>query len=312
MSHGRILPLVAVMISALLLLCRNAFAEPPPPEALALMPPKAISLRWEPRDFGGERVWFHHYVTPRGRSKTGGAAAAGDKPDTTTPITRKDIFVGPALETSPFTLDLFARKTADGKLTRFHTATYLDESDVSAITVKYLQPKKKLGPLLLLESGFTHWKSWHLIGYPDGVRGKRHFVQTFLWGGEGAAYIGQRFDKTDRRGFLLVEEVSKEDEFAREKTILYHWDGERFTDPQARYFVIAASLKTWAEAEAFVKKAALTLPGSVEIVLSDRYPKLRPGMWVVILFRCRTQQEANGYARGQNDSGRECYVKRAY
>src|SRR5262249_12447990 len=148
----------------------------------------------------------HHYVVPKGRNPEF-ANMRGTTPPSG-PITRDEITPGPILKSSPFYLDLYA--LADGKpTTRLQSVSYDDEGDFAAMNVKYLQPKVKRGPILLLECGYSHWKHWVLAGFPDGVRGKRSFVQDFLFGGEGDQYLIQTFDKTDSRGFLQVNEEEK-------------------------------------------------------------------------------------------------------
>lgn len=297
----RLLPL----LFALFLLCRSAGAQVPP-EARAGMPKGAISLRYEVHDLGGEKFGIHHYVLPKGRnpdfeSMRGSPAPKG-------PITRAEITPGPILKNSPFYVDVYS--LTGGKPNRLHSVSYDDEGDISSLRVKYLQPKTKRGPILLLEGGYTHWKNWVLILFPEGVRGKRAFVQDYLWGGEGETYILQKFDKTDSRGYLQVDEEERESEADPIKRRVYRWDGERFTDPSARYFVIAATSTKRAEMEEFLKRKVVV--HGAEIVRSDRFPKLTPGLFVVVLGRHRTLAAAQEMVKTQKQAGYDCYAKQAF
>jgi hypothetical protein len=279
-------------------------AAPPPPEAIATLRPGAISLRWESKEINGEKIWLHLSVVPKGRHPNNPIEPALAK----APIKREDITEGPVLKESPFTLDIFATGK-NGKLTRLHTLTYLDEGDISGITLKWLQPAQKQGPLLLIEGGYTHWKWWRVLGFPNGVRDKKQFDQYFLWGGEGDIYVTQRFDKTDKRGYLVVEETSA-NESHKERTYRYTWNGEQFTDQEANYFLIAATTKTRAEAEEFVKKHGFG--DQVTVLPTSRYAKLAPGLFAVVLGRYHTQKEANEESAFWKKNGTDCYAKRAY
>jgi hypothetical protein len=296
-----------VLLLAIFMLCGTVWAQATPKEVLAQIPSGAISLRYEVRDLGGERFGIHHYVVPKGRNPA--FENMRGSPPPTGPITRAEITPGPILKTSPFYLDLYA--LADGKpTTRLQSVSYEDEGDLSALNVKYLQPKAKRGPTLLLECGYTHWKHWVLAGFPDGVRGKRSFVQDFLFGGEGGTYVLQRFDTIDRHGFLQVDEESCEGEGDPVKRYVYRWDGERFTDPEARWFVIGATSKKRAEMEDYLKRKVVI--HGAHIVRSDRYPKLAPGLYVVVLGRYRTAAEARLVMQTQKQAGHDCYVKQAF
>jgi len=203
-----------------------ARAQQAPPAALALMRPGGISVRYEVRDIGGEKVGIHVYVVPKGRNPDNPIAP---EPGKKGPITRDEITVGTALQPSPFYVDLFS--VSDSKLTRLNSATYQEEGDVSHIFVKWLQPAKRRGPILLIESRqISHYTHRMLIGFPDGLRGKRVFTQYFLAGGESETfYTVQQFDRTDARGFLMIEELSREGDDAPERVHTYHWDGKHFT-----------------------------------------------------------------------------------
>jgi hypothetical protein len=52
--------------------------------------------------------------------------------------------------------------------------------------------------------------------------------------------------------------------------------------------------------------------GSLPILASARYPKLKPGYYIVVLARRRTQKEAVDLATGYRSEGTDCYAKQAF
>lgn len=273
-------------------------------EIRAVMSPGGISLRHETRKIGAEDVVLHLYVVPKGRGPY--APVQPEPGHEKKPITREDITVGPSLVASPFFLDLFTR-SGSGKLTRLHSIRFTEEGDVNKIVTKWLQPARRRGPILALHFGATHWHTWWLIVFPQGFRGEP-LVQSFLWGGEGEEYLFQRLDQIDKRGFMLVEE-----EWGRggkRGTRFYHWDGTRFVDRSSPYFIIAASVKTRAEAKAFKKRK--TLGDIAEVDSSSQYKRLAPDLFIVILGRYQDRCEAAEDAAWYRREGIACYVKRAF
>src|SRR5262249_48909668 len=143
--------------------------------------------------------------------------------------TRDEITVGRALQPSPFYVDVFSM---DGReLKHLNTATYQEVGDVSRIYVKWLQPAKHRGPILLLECGrmISDTTRWTLIAFPDGFRGKRVITRDFLTEVEGEDYYWvMSFDRTDTRGFLMIEERTRKGSDMPERVRTYHWNGRRF------------------------------------------------------------------------------------
>lgn len=282
-------------------------SEQPPKEVIALRKPHAITVRWQWLRLGTEGVWLHVYVIPTARARySPQPPPPGHEKD---PITRKDIFPGMALEPSPFYVEVYT-ETKNNKVTRLHRNAFTNESDVSSVAVQYLRPAQKTGAVVVLEGGFTHWRQWTLVGFPNGFRGKSSFVQTFLWGGEGDISVEQTFDKTDERGFMQVSEKSSEDGGKHEKRIVYRWNGQRFVDPDARYFVIGAATPTRAECEEYVRTNHRE--GEVEILQSDKFPNLKPGLFFVLVERTRTMKEAEEQVKLWKTRGLSTYAKRAF
>lgn len=278
-----------------------------PSVALARMPKGAVSLRFETRQIGADTVGLHLFALPKGRNPNAAnlPTAAQKQP----PITRAEILTGgDVLNPSPYFADIFTR---DGSTwTLRHRAEFSDTGNPGLLSVKYLRPVRREGPIFFLDGGYSHWKRWVLIVLPGGIRSGKAFVQAIPWGGEGEySYSVPRFDTTDAHGFMTINEVNRTDEKTPEVKRTYRWNGERFVDRSARYFLIADVSKNRAEAEAACKKLGID---SAEVVRTSGYSKLKPGLYAVVLSRLRTSAEANQRRQEQTKAGIPCYVKRAF
>ena len=280
------------------LLSLSLRAQAAPELAEKQMPAGAISLRWQQLPTGANSsVWLHLYCVPKGRApelKGMGIEKSG-------PITRADIFVGPSLIESPFWLDIFADT---GAKRRLNSVKFEETQDVSQIVLRWLEPQKRRGPVLLLEFGYTHWHEWQSFTFADGWNRPAHW-QRFLYGGEGEIYNSLRFDRTDGQGRLIVTE-NEGRENGRERTNIYRWNGREWDDETLKYFVVGASLPTKSAAEQFAKKR-----GYGEVLRSDDYPKLRPGYWIWVANRSRTQAEASEVAQEIKRQGNSATVRLA-
>jgi hypothetical protein len=276
----------------------------PPPTVRRRVPTGGISVRWQAVNLAGQTLWLHQYVVPKGRNKY--RLEELPPAERAKPLTAGDILRGEQLEPSPFTVELYAAPDAPAPL---HAVTFRDECFPAEIFVKYLRPAEKKGPILLLNGGYTHWRSWTLILLPEGVGGKRALVQRFLWGAEGGTGVEQKFEKTDPKGYLQVDQTAYE-LGQPDKRTTFRWDGYRFVDPAARWFVLGAVSKRRADAEAFVQKNRAT--DYAEIIETSRFPRLAPGLYAVVLARCRTSKEASEEAKRFKQIGVECYVKQAF
>ena len=251
-----------------------------PSGALQLMPAKAISLRWQKLPTEQKNaVWLHIYCVPRGRDpelKNMGVEKIG-------PITREDITIGPSLMPSPFWLDIFADANAKRRL---NSIKFEEDKDVQDIALRWLQPKARRGAVILMKFGYTHWYEWQTFTFAQGWTKAAH-AQTFLYGGEGEIYNELHFDRTDAQGRLIVTE-DEGLENGKERTNIYRWNGREWDDKTLKYFVVGASVKTKSAADEILRKR-----GYGEVLRSNDYPKLRPGYWIWITGRFRTQAEAD-------------------
>lgn len=267
-----------------LLLTALAAHAATPSGALKLMPQKAMSLRWQklPTD-AKNAVWLHIYCVPKGRDpqlKNMGIEVTG-------PLTREDISTGPSLVTSPFWLDIFADS---GAKRRLNSVKFEGNKDVQDIVLRWLEPKARRGPVVLMKFGYSHWYEWQTFTFARGWSEPAH-AQTFYYGGEGGIYNDLRFDRTDAQGRLIVvENEGLENDATRINT--YRWNGREWDDKTLKYFVVGASVKTKSAAEEIAHRK-----GYGEVLLSDDFPKLRAGYWIWVLGRFRTKAEAGDYLK---------------
>ena len=267
-----------------LLLSALATHAATPPAALSLMPQKALSLRWQKLPTSAKSaVWLHIYCVPAGRDpqlKSMGVEKSG-------PITRADVSVGISITESPFWLDVFADSAGNKRL---NSVKFEESQDVREIVLRWLEPAKRRGPVVLLNFGYTHWWEWKTLTFARGWNDSVH-QQTFSYGGEGDVYNFLRFDQTDAQGRLVfVEKEGRENDV--ERTNIYRWNGREWDDVKLKYFVIGASVKTKSAADALAKKR-----GYGEVLRSDDFPKLRAGYWMWVAGRFRTSDEAQEIAR---------------
>lgn len=301
--HSRIsfLLIAFALLSSGQLCAQSRFAASSqlPREAESLMPPHAISLRWQKLATSTkEAVWLHLYCVPAGRSPE--MKYLMDKVPSG-PITRAEITSGPSLLESPFRLDVF--KAAGTTWKRLNSVPFTQTKDAQEIVLRWLDPKTKRAPVLLLHFGYTHWHEWMVLTFPRGW-GEPAFAQAFLWGGEGDVGISQRFDRVDTAGRMVIAE--EEYESGKTARHIYRWNGTMWEDATQKYFVIGDSVQTRQEAEAIRKRR-----GWGEVLFSSEYPRLRRGLWLWVPARFRSFSEARLRVRELKREGIDSYVRRA-
>lgn len=284
---------------ALLAVVRPVGAASAPPAALALMPKGAISLQTKNFATPGGETLVHLYTVPTGHSKE--REAMGNE-KRTGPVKREHIETGPSIDPSPFYLDVLSRK--DQKLQRLNSVPFIETKDAQSIELRWLWPAKKQGPVVVMKYGFMHWYEWILVAFPKGFSGP-YTVQRFDFGGEGEIGVSQNLSRVDKSGTLMIEEKATDEKGST--TSYYKWDGVEFFNAKTPYFVIGASVKTRAAAEAFVARTKLG-----EVRPSSNYKKLAPGLWIVVMGRFSSAKEAEEMVKAlRTDSKISAYVKRA-
>ena len=270
-------------------------AEEAPAIVLQTMPQDAISMRWQMLD----TFWLHLYCKPTARSDEAVNMLGIEKKSG--PITREEIMPVPGIKSSPFWLDVW--QNSKQKWQRLSSARYMQDKDVNEIVLRWLDPKTKRGPILLLNSGFTHWHEWDVFTYAKGWQ-QTPAHQTFGWGGEGESGITQSFDQTRNGQTVIVENEYEDDKIS---THLYRWNGHEWNDATQKYFLIGATKPTKAEAEKWLNEK-----GWGEVLHSDDFPNLKAGYYIVVLERFRSLSEANERARLlKKDNAMDAYVRRA-
>ena len=273
------------------LFSKLALAAPVPAEIQSQTPRGALSLHFETRNIGPKsaQIGLHLSVVPTGRDLKSAESIGATLPKG--PITRAELRELPSpLLPSLFTLEIFARQ--NGKWRRINAVTFSQTKDLQKIETRWLDPKTKTKPVLALHFGYTHWHEWEILTFANGLARPAQ-TQTFYWGGEGEwDYLTQNLDRTDAQGQMIIAESEGNSAPDGKSGVvsrrIYRFDGREWRDFAARYFVIAASLKTRADAE----KALKTI-GFGEIRPSAHYSKLKPGYFVIILARFATLKDAN-------------------
>jgi hypothetical protein len=269
-----------------------------PQSALQLMPRGAISLRWqklETREAAGP-VWLHLYCVPKGHAEE--LQSLDIK--RSGPVKREHITTGPSLKTSPYWMDVFRAQGTTWQ--RLNSVRFEQSKDAQEIVLRWMGARNRRGPVLALHFGYTHWHEWVVLTFPRGWNQKA-FAQTFLWGGEGEYGVYQRFDRRDARGRLVVAETDIEGE--KSSTHLYRWNGFEWEDPTQKYFVIGASTKSQAEAQAILAKR-----GFGEMLWSNNYPRLQRGYYLWVPGRFRTIREAQELVSQLKKDKTVSYVRR--
>lgn len=281
----------------------RAGAMDAPPDVRAAMKPNGISLMFETLNIGPNRtpIEVHLYVVPRGRDNAG-RATLGMEPKTG-PITRNEIGGGETIKMSPYYLEMFSRRGA--ALKKLKGARFEQNKAPSRIFARWLDPKTKRAPVVVVRFDFPDAYSLTLLTFARGITQAAQ-VQEFSGGGESGYFSVQSLDKTDARGLMMVSEQEGEPD---KPTIrrAYTWDGQEFRDFKARYFVIAATTKTQAQAEAIQRKH-----GFGEVRASERYARLRRGYYILIVARFAAQKEAARHVAELKTSGINAYVRRAF
>ena len=216
-------------------------------------------------------------------------------------VPRKDRLPG-----GTFTLALFMREK--GKLKRLNSVQFIEGANVDEVATLWLEPKRQRGPIIVLHFSLGDGDESVLFVFPKGLTGEPT-VQVFGWTLDGEHCRSPRFDRVDKRGFLLIRE--EWDDGRKSPTPVYKWDGVEFKDSSRPYFVIAATVKIRTAATEFIRKHKLNLHES-EIRPSGHYPKLTAGYYIVILERFKSQKEATKIAAEYQKDGITCYVKRAF
>jgi hypothetical protein len=141
------------------------------------------------------------------------------------PLTRTEMNEMPSLRLSPMCADVFLPTGKSNSWRLANTMIWSDLVAPRACHARWLQPKRKRGPMLLIESDGFRATRWIVITFPDGVEGEAH-MQTFTGSGSAGADGWHRFDQTDKRGFLLIDYIFRGGGLVSRTP--YRWNGRGF------------------------------------------------------------------------------------
>lgn len=144
---------------------------------------------------------------------------------------------------SPVHLDLFALGASPNHWVLANTAVFPQNDNVRLtgdakteyITMRWLQPAKQKGLVVVVTSGSAGTGPIELIAFPKGVAPTpvRGSVSDFFLGDTGPSFVTQKFG-VDKEGYLMVEQTATEpprfnnDSQGRETKSLYKWNGSKF------------------------------------------------------------------------------------
>jgi hypothetical protein len=276
---------------------------PLPAVARAKMTSKGVSLRSEIYTLAGEPILVHLWCIPKGYS----VFYKDNFPEMIKmPITAEQIGASEVLERSPFYFDVFVQEK--GRWQFASRALFETVGNAYEIQTRWLRVKEEKGPVFMLRFGVTHWMEWQVVTFPKGIRGAA-FAQRFLYGGEGDTYVMQEFKKADKAGFLQVDEEGNDDGGRGKTQAIYRWNGTRYVDEKAVYFLLGVTTRSKAEAEAARAKEG----NDAEVIFTSDYPKLAPGYYAVLIERCQDKKYAEDIARARKIDNKKdpTYVRKA-
>lgn len=200
-----------------------ASSMPPlPPEVAATMTPDARSLHSQVFLMGGHHILVNLWAPMSGNTNDPKTAKAKD---------------------SSVHLDLFVLGASPKHWVLANTAVLPQNDNVRLtgdaktehITMRWLQPAKKKGLVVVVTSGSAGTGPIELIAFPKGVASTpvHGSVSDFFVGDTGPSFVTQKFG-VDKKGYLMVEQTATEpprfnnDSQGRETKTLYKWNGFKF------------------------------------------------------------------------------------
>jgi hypothetical protein len=180
-----------------------------------------ISLRTEVLNIGPNRspVIAHFYIVPPKGAKN----SAGH------PLTVDD-FWSDDYPPSTLHIDLFVRT---GKtLRRINSLRYTDAGLPKYVESRWLRPKDRFGPVLLIRFGAGDDGEWWVLAFPHGLKRPPHFTAKGFIGLEHMQE-SPRFDTLDRHGNMQILDERDDwpqgrDGRCHEKQWISHWTSHGF------------------------------------------------------------------------------------
>lgn len=251
-----------------------------PTAALKAMPSGSISLRWEtfPLGPGGALLGVHVYcVPPKGTGR-----------DTIGP--------GSSIAPSPFFCEVWEQKP----LQRLCRVGFTEDGDLSQLDQTWVDSRRKSVPVLRLRFGVGDVGEWKFLSFPHGLS-KPAVVQSFAFA------ENSHFDPDSQASGKLAPSERWTNDAGKEYRAVYRFDGERFVDDKAVWFVLGPTVKTRAEAEQWLARHP---QGHPELIETRQFSGLKPGFWAVVFERCQDRAYADSRAKALSVGGVSAYAKK--
>lgn len=188
-----------------------------------------VQLRLGPK---GSPILVHIWTAARYNPLLNGAKqTSGPKR-----ISRTEMLKGVRFQLSPICVDIFMPTREPNTWHLVNTVIWSATEAPKEVQARWLQPKRKRGPVLLIRSGIPGITRWTVLTFPDGLDAgpytrTRSSVQTFMRSGSSGGAQRPRFDRVDKRGFLMVQyEMSGS---GPPYMIPHRWNGSAFVAGRA-------------------------------------------------------------------------------
>lgn len=179
------------------------------------MRPGGISLYGDHAKIGpkGQDLYLHIYVCPKDKLNSNGKA-----------LTRDDISGGTSIQKSPFYLEIFDEDRRPKR--PLSSVRFVEDGNVNEVLVRWLRPKEKRGPVILMRFGVGDEGEWLIATYPRGPA-HRPVLQNLSFGADQTYMAKPHFDGIDRHGNLMIWEEYAEGK--KHEIRRYRWSGKRFS-----------------------------------------------------------------------------------
>ena len=242
-----------------------------------------LSLSWQQFPLGpnGAPLGVHLYCVPPPGTK------------------RDDLGPGTTLKaSSPFFCEIWSL----APLQKLSSALFYEDGDTRPLTLAWVDESRKSVPVLKFRFGVGDVGEWRLVLFPQGAL-KPPVVQSFTFAENSL------IDMDEKENGKLVFKESWTNDANKEFTALYRFNGERFVDDKAIWFVLGPTTKTRAEVEAWLAKNPHH--ATAELIETRKFPGLKPGLWAVVFERCQDRAYAEAQAKVLIKSGISGYSKKA-
>jgi hypothetical protein len=256
--------------------------EKAPSPVLKAMKLGGLSLDWKTMPLGskGAPIGLHLYCVP----------PLGTK--------QEDIGPGSTIASSPFYADIWSL----APLQKVNSVMFYEDGNSTSLDFAWVDESRKIAPVLQIRFGVGDVGEWKVLSFPQGIA-KPAVLQSFSFAENSHIKMSGK-----ENGKLVLMESWTNDE-NKERTALYRFNGERFIDEKAVWFVLGPTTKTRAETEAWLKKNPRS--ATAELIETRKFPGLKPGLWAIVFERCQDRDDAESRAKALRATGISAYAKKA-